>query len=133
MSTQDVATDVTGRSVVSGTRADTAPVDRRARAHDRDHEIEVPISKDLNFTRDRVRWGPVLAGLFTALTTMVALALLGAAIGLTAMNAGTAAIQGGPPPDAGRNAAVWGAISAIIAFLWGGYVAGRSAAVFDRT
>ena len=35
------------------------------------HEIEVPISKDLNFTRDRVRWGPVLAGLFTALTTMV--------------------------------------------------------------
>src|SRR5438132_6555242 len=85
MSTQDVATDVTGRSVVSGTRADTAPMDRRAMARDRDDEIEVPISKDLNFTRDRVRWGPVLAGLFTALTTMVALALLGAAIGLTAM------------------------------------------------
>jgi hypothetical protein len=133
MSTQDVATDATGRSVVSGTRADTAPQDRRATARDRDHEIEVPISKDLNFTRDRVRWGPVLAGVFTALTTMVALALLGAAIGLTAMNAGTAAIQGGAPPDAGRNAAVWGAISAIIAFLWGGYVAGRSSAVFDRT
>jgi hypothetical protein len=133
MSTQDVATDVTGRSVVSGTRADTEPMDRRTMARDHDHEIEVPISKDLNFTRDRVRWGPVLAGLFTALTTMVALALLGAAIGLTAMNAGTAAIQGGAPPDAGRNAAIWGAISAIIAFLWGGYVAGRSSAVFDRT
>jgi hypothetical protein len=132
MSTQHVTTDVTGRSVVSGTRAET-PADRRVMARDRDDEIEVPISKDLNFTRDRVRWGPVLAGLFTALTTLVALALLGAAIGLTAMNAGTAAIQGGPPPDAGRNAAIWGAISAIIAFLWGGYVAGRSSAVFDRT
>lgn len=132
MSTQRVAADTTGRPVVSDTDV-RRPDDTRARVRDRDDDVELELPKAMNFGRDRVRWGPVLAGVFTALTSMVALSLLGAAIGLTAMNAGTAAIQGGPPPDAARNAEIWGAISAIIAFLWGGYVAGRSAAVFDRT
>src|SRR5437763_262576 len=134
MSTERITADATTRPVVADTRpTEYRPVDTRTRARDRDNDIEAEIPKALNFGRDRVRWGPIVAGLVTALTTMVALSLLGAAIGLTAMNAGTAAIQGGPPPDAGRNAAIWGAISAIIAFLWGGYVAGRSSAVFDRT
>ncbi len=132
MSTQHVTTDATGRPVVTDTGV-RHPVDTRTRTRDMHDDVEIELPKGLNFGRDRVRWGPVLAGVFTALTSMVALSLLGAAIGLTAMNAGTAAIQGGPPPDAARNAAIWGAISAIIAFLWGGYVAGRSSAVFDRT
>lgn len=82
--------------------------------------------------RDRVRWGPVVAGLLTALTSLLILSLLGAAIGLSAMNAGTAAAQGGVPADAGRNTAIWGAIAGILAFLIGGFVAGRAAAVVDR-
>jgi hypothetical protein len=134
METHRVTTDDTTRPVVTETRVEPRPVGTpTTRAHHRDDDVEMEIPKSLNFGRDRVRWGPVLAGLVTALTSLVALSLLGAAIGLTAMNAGTAAIQGGPPPDAGRNAAIWGAISAIIAFLWGGYVAGRTSAVFDRT
>jgi hypothetical protein len=82
-------------------------------------------------TRDRVHWGPIIAGLLTALTTLLLLSLLGLAIGLSSVDAGAAA-RGAAPPDAGRNAAIWGAISGIIAFLLGGYVAGRTAAVFDR-
>jgi hypothetical protein len=79
-----------------------------------------------------VRWGPILAGFLTALTALLLLNLLGVAIGLTALNAGTAAAQGGPPPEAGRNSAIWAAIAGILSFLLGGYVAGRTAAVFDR-
>ena len=89
-------------------------------------QIELP--EALNLTRDRVRWGPIWAGLFTALTTLIILSLLGLAIGLTAVSAA----QGGPGQAAGIGAAIWGALTAIIAFLLGGWVAGWTAAVFDR-
>ncbi|MBV9327946.1 MAG: hypothetical protein JO352_29885, partial [Chloroflexi bacterium] len=95
-----------------------------------DDDIDIP--RALNLRRDRVRWGPILAGFLTALTALLLLNLLGVAIGLTTMNAGTAAAEGGPPPDAGRNSAIWAAIAGILSFLLGGYVAGRTAAVFDR-
>jgi hypothetical protein len=100
--------------------------------YDADHTAEVEIPNTLNFMRDRVRWGPILAGLVTALTSLLLLSLLGLAFGLTMMNAGTAAAQGGPPAEAGRNAALWAAVSGLISFLLGGFVAGRTAAVFDR-
>jgi hypothetical protein len=95
----------------------------------REHELP----DAFNLRRDRVHWGPIVAGLLTALTTLLLLNLLGLAIGLTTMNAGAAAAQGGPPADAGRNSAIWAAISGILAFLLGGYVAGRTAAVFNRS
>lgn len=82
--------------------------------------------------RDRVHWGPIVAGLLTALTALLLLSLVGLAIGLTTVNAGTAAAQGAPPPDAGRNSAIWAGIAGIVSFLLGGYVAGRTAAVFNR-
>ena len=82
--------------------------------------------------RDRVHWGPILAGLLTAVTALLMLSLLGLAVGLTTVNAGTAAVQGGPPADAGRNSAIWAAIAGILSFLLGGYVAGRTAALFNR-
>ena len=44
---------------------------------------------------DRVRWGPIWAGLLTALTSLLLLSLLGAAIGLSALDAGAAAARGG--------------------------------------
>jgi hypothetical protein len=100
------------------------------RGPDRERDVEIP--EALNFTRDRVRWGPIVAGLATALTSLLMLSLLGLAIGLTVVNAGDAAAQGGAPDGLGRNSAIWGAISGLIAFLVGGWVAGRSAAVFDR-
>ena len=106
------------------------PVDR--------HEIEYrderqyPIPETYTFTHDRVRWGPIFAGFVTALTSLVLLGMLGVAIGMTSVNAFSNAAQGTPPPDIGRNAAIWGGISSIIAFLIGGFVAGRTSAVFDR-
>lgn len=93
-------------------------------------EREVP--GGLDQARDRVRWGPIVAGLLTAMTVLLLLSLFGLAIGLTAMNAGAAATQGGPPPDAGRNSAIWAAVSGIVAFALGGYVAGRTASLFNR-
>lgn len=108
-------------------RAETV---RRERA--RDHSDDVRIPETVNLTRDRVRWGPIWAGLLTALTSLLVLSLLGLVIGLTAVNAGTAAAQGNLPADTGRNSAIWGAVSGLLSFLLGGYVAGRTAAVFDR-
>ena len=95
-----------------------------------DDEVEVP--KSFNLDRDRIHWGPIWAGLLTAFAAMLLLNLLGLATGLTAVNAGTAAAEGGPPADLGRNAGIWAGISGILAFLLGGFVAGRSAAVFNR-
>jgi len=75
---------------------------------------------------DRVRWGPVIAGLLTALSTLVVLTVLGAAV--------TASTYDGD--DTARNygirAGIWGAISALIAFALGGWVAARTAAVRGR-
>jgi hypothetical protein len=93
---------------------------------------QVQRSEAGSLARDRVRWGPVWAGLVTSLTSLVLLGLLGLAIGLTTVNAGTAAAQGGPQQDVGLGAAIWGALTGIVAFLLGGYVAGRTAAVFSR-
>ena len=100
------------------------------------HQVEevreraLPDGFDLK--RDRVHWGPIVAGLLTGLTALLLLSLLGLAIGLTTVNAGTAAAQGGPPADAGRNSAIWAAIAGVLSFLLGGYVAGRTAALFNR-
>jgi hypothetical protein len=93
---------------------------------------QVQLPEALSLARDRVRWGPILAGVMTALTSLVLLSLLGLAIGLTTVNAGTVAAQGGPPREVGQGAAIWGALTGIVAFLMGGYVAGRTAAVFSR-
>ena len=98
-----------------------------------DDTQDLTIPRGLNLMRDRVRWGPIVAGFLTALTSLLVLNLLGLAVGLTAVNAGTAAAQGGPPADLGRNSAIWGAIAGILSFLLGGYVAARTAAVFDRS
>jgi hypothetical protein len=103
------------------------------RGRDFDDDIKVEIPRTLNMRYDRVRWSAVLAGVVTALTSLLLLSLLGIAIGLTTVNAGTAAAQGAPPPDIGRNFGIWGAAAALISFLLGGFVAARTAAVFDRT
>lgn len=75
------------------------------------------------FPTDRVRWGPIVAGLFAALTLMVVLGALGAAIGLSAFDRGddprTFAVVGG----------IFGIITLILCFGFGGWLAGRATAV----
>jgi hypothetical protein len=71
---------------------------------------------------DRVRWGPIIAGLFAAMSALTILSVLGLAIGLSAWD----------PGDNARNwsigAGIWSIISALIAFFIGGMLAARSAA-----
>jgi hypothetical protein len=73
--------------------------------------------------KDLVRWGPVIAGLFAALATLATLTVLGLAIGLSAYD------PGDPANNFGIGAGVWGAISALISFFVGGWMAGRSSAL----
>jgi hypothetical protein len=70
---------------------------------------------------DRVRWGPIFAGLFAAMSALVVLSLLGLAIGLSNVDAGDR------PANFGIGAGVWGAISALAAFFFGGWMAARTA------
>ena len=72
---------------------------------------------------DRVRWGPIIAGLFTALSTLALLSVLGIAV------AGTAYDPGDQARNFGIGAGIWGAVSVLIAFTVGGWLAARSAAV----
>jgi hypothetical protein len=71
---------------------------------------------------DRVRWGPVIAGLFVSLATLAVLATLGVAIGFSAADRNDSA------STFGIGVGVWGAASALIAFFVGGLVAARTAA-----
>lgn len=86
----------------------------------------------INVPRDGVRWGPIWAGLFATLTTLLFLSLIGLAVGLTTVNAGAAAATGSVPSDLGRNAGIMEAIFVIVAYLVGGFVAGRAATVYRR-
>ncbi|MBV9580518.1 MAG: hypothetical protein JO057_18200 [Chloroflexi bacterium] len=118
------------RTVTTRQPLETAPVRRYDETRPVAGTADLP--RTLNIAQDRVRWSAIIAGLLTALTALLVLNLLGLAIGLTTVNAAQATAQGGAPADLGRNAGIWAAISGILAFLLGGYVAGRTAAVFDR-
>ena len=74
-------------------------------------------------TRDRVRWGPILAGLVAILAALVFLTVLGLAIGTSVFEPTS---DGG---NVGTAAAIYAAVAALLSFLFGGWVAGRSAAV----
>jgi hypothetical protein len=86
----------------------------------------VDVTTALIAPTDRVRWGPIFAGLFAALTTLVVLGVLGLAIGLSSYNAGE------PARNFGIGAGIWGSISALIAFAVGGWLASFTASIRSR-
>jgi hypothetical protein len=110
----------------------TSPARRQYTATDHDFDVEADIQPASNLFRDRLRWGPIIGGVATAMTSMLILSLFGLAVGLTTVNAGDAAATGAVPDNAGTMTAIWGAVSAIISFFLGGFVAGRTASVFSR-
>ena len=75
---------------------------------------------------DRIRWGPILAGVFAAITAAAVLSTLGTAIGLSAYD------RGDDARSFAIGAGVWGAITMLIAFGLGGWLAARSAAFRGR-
>ncbi|HEV2125350.1 MAG TPA: hypothetical protein VGW38_21580 [Chloroflexota bacterium] len=76
---------------------------------------------------DRVRWGPILAGLCTALTTGLLLSLAALAFGLNQFDPTSTA------RSFGIGAGIIGAVIWLLAFGVGGYVAARTAALPGRS
>ena len=79
--------------------------------------------------RDGVRWGPIVAGFVTALTTFLLLSLLAVGIGITAADpaSGTTDAQA-----FGIGSAITAAVIGLFAFFLGGLVAGRTSAAVGR-
>jgi len=86
-------------------------------------EPNVNINAAIATPTDRVRWGPIIAGLFAALSTLAVLTVLGVAV------AGSTYDPGDSARAFGIGAGIWSTISALIAFFIGGWLASRSAAV----
>lgn len=81
------------------------------------------VSDQVNTAKNRVQWGPIIAGVLSAIAVLLILTILGLAVGSSALkprNVGQAV---------GTGAAIWGIISALIAFFVGGWVAAKTAAV----
>jgi hypothetical protein len=73
--------------------------------------------------RNRVQWGPIIAGLVSALAIFILLTILGFGIGASVLDPAQAG------EDAGIWATIWGAITVILAFFVGGWIAAKTAAV----
>ncbi|HET6568934.1 MAG TPA: hypothetical protein VFG50_13290 [Rhodothermales bacterium] len=77
----------------------------------------------------RASWGAIFAGGFVAFATESTLAMLGLAVGFSTIDPVT---EANPLGGFAIGAAIWMLISTIIAFLIGGYVAGRLAGMPRR-
>jgi hypothetical protein len=79
---------------------------------------------------DRVRWGPIFAGLVVALSSQLILSALGAALGSS-----TIAVSGAPrtnAPDVGAAVGIWSIVSLLISLFIGGWVTARSSVPMNR-
>lgn len=121
----------TARSVYETQPVNPAPMAPMARQMRPTEELEQNVN--VVTPRDRVRWGPILAGLLSALATFAILSLLGAAIGATTLDANGGNIPNGATSNQyGGVAGIWGALSALLSFFIGGYVAAKTSAVGGR-
>ncbi|NDJ19776.1 hypothetical protein [Myxacorys almedinensis] len=80
---------------------------------------------------DRVRWGPIISGLFVALVSQLILSALGAAIGAT-----TIAGSGAPrteTPDVANAVGIWSIISLLISLFIGSWVMARACGPMNRS
>jgi hypothetical protein len=87
------------------------------------------VSRTVDY-HDRVRWGPILAGLVIALITQLILSALGAAIGLTGI-----AGSGSPRSDAGGiglGVGIWAIVSLFISLFVGGWVTASACGPMNR-
>src|SRR5512142_1942151 len=78
---------------------------------------------------ERVSWGALFAGFFVGVGSLFLLLSLGAAIGLTSVDARDLSSW----KNMGIGVGVWGGISAIIASFFSAWVAGRMSTSPDRT
>lgn len=83
--------------------------------------IAAPLGVSLE-DRDPIRWGPILAGVVTALAVMLFLTALGLALGFSTFSGDES------PQDWGTAAGIWGGLSLLASFFFGGWMAGRGSA-----
>lgn len=74
--------------------------------------------------RDSSRWGPILAGLVSAIASLLVLTVLGLALGLSAFDPSSSGAS------IGRAAGLWSGVMAVISFFIGGWVAGFTAGLY---
>lgn len=86
-------------------------------------EPEIGVGTNLVPVRNRVQWGPIIAGVVAAITAFLLLTILGFAFGASVLDPANTA------GEISKWAAVWGAITAVLAFFIGGWIAARSSAV----
>jgi hypothetical protein len=75
---------------------------------------------------DRLRWGPILGGVFAAITTAAILSTLGAAIGMSVYD------RSDDPRNFAIGFGIWGIVTMILSYALGGWIAARSAAFWGR-
>lgn len=83
----------------------------------------VQVGQNVMTVRDRIRWGPILGGIATAVAVMLVLGSLGLAVGLSAFKPGTSATKWS------TGAGIWGGLTALFAFFCGGWAAAKASAV----
>jgi hypothetical protein len=91
---------------------------------------EPPIGARVAEYHDRVRWGPIIAGVLVALATQLVLSSLFGAIG-----AGTIAGSGAPrtiAPDVAANVGIWSTLALLISLFVGGWVTTRTCGPMNR-
>ena len=93
--------------------------------------VEPAVVAPVTEYHDRVRWGPILAGLFTAITTQLVLSALGAAIGLSSIaNSGVPRSDAG---DVGSAVGIWSIISLLISLFVGGWMTTRTCGPMSKS
>jgi hypothetical protein len=95
-----------------------------------DHLVDRSVATATTNYHDQVRWGPIIAGLVTALSTQLVLSALGVAIGASSISG-----SGAPRSEAGGvgvNIGIWSIVSLLISLFTGGWVAARSAGRMSR-
>jgi len=88
----------------------------------RGRDTVVPHDQFQAVVKDRIRWGPVIVGVFAAMAALSVLAVLGIAIGFSSAD------YGDSPSAFGIGAGIWTFISVLIAFFLGGMLAAYTAA-----
>jgi hypothetical protein len=100
------------------TAADTRPLRRVA-------DVDAMTPTEMVTWRDQVRWGPIVAGLVTALAAYILLSLLALGFGLTVATAEEGA---GFTENIGTISTVVAGIIGLVAFFLGGWIASSTAA-----
>ena len=77
------------------------------------------VGENVLAVRNRVQWGPIIAGVLAAIMAFLLLTILGFALGASVLD----------PVNTAGEIGTWAAISAIVAFFLGGWIAARTAAV----